>query len=346
MNNTSSFLKNLWYCAFNTNELKPKQLLAKTIAGRRLVFGKSKAGDFFALNDMCPHRGMPLSYGHFDGNEIECCYHGWRFNASGQCTCIPSLVKSQRLDPSRIHVQRFPCREVQGNVWVYLAKDITEPIDQPVPLVPMQGTIRPKLIAKKRFPCHVDHAVIGLMDPAHGPFVHQSWWWRSSRSQHEKTKAFAPSSYGFKMIRHQPSKNSGAYKFLGSEISTEIRFQLPGVRIEHIQIGKYHVCGLTTVTPVDKHQTEVTQYFYWDHPWLGILKPVLKYFMKTFLNQDYEAVKKQQEGLQGDPQLMLINDADVQAKWYFKLKKEFQQAVLEEREFNNPLTPTELQWNS
>ena len=28
-------------------------------------------------------------------------------------------------------------------------------------------------------PCSVDHGIIGLMDPAHGPFVHQAWWWRS-----------------------------------------------------------------------------------------------------------------------------------------------------------------------
>ena len=30
-------------------------------------------------------------------------------------------------------------------------------------------------------PCNVDHGIIGLMDPAHGPFVHQAWWWRSAR---------------------------------------------------------------------------------------------------------------------------------------------------------------------
>jgi len=346
MNDTPLFLTNLWYCAFTQGELKRKNLVAKTIAGQRLVFGHSQSGDVFALNDMCPHRGMPLSYGNFDGKEIECCYHGWRFDTTGQCTCIPSLVKSQRLDPTRIQVPHFPCRIVQGQVWVYLGQELTESVIQPIPEVPMSGAIKPKLIAKRQFPCNIDHAVIGLMDPAHGPFVHQSWWWRSSRSLHEKNKAFAPIPFGFKMMRHQPSKNSGAYKLLSSDISTEIRFQLPGVRIEHIKIGKYHLCGLTTVTPIDEQQTEVTQSFYWDLPWLGLLKPLLRHFMKTFLRQDYEAVCKQQEGLQGNPRLMLINDADMQAKWYFKLKKEFHQAQLEAREFLNPVTAMELQWTS
>ena len=38
----------------------------------------------------------------------------------------------------------------------------------------------------------MDHGIIGLMDPAHGPFVHQAWWWRSAASIHEKTKKFEP----------------------------------------------------------------------------------------------------------------------------------------------------------
>ena len=39
-------------------------------------------------------------------------------------------------------------------------------------------------------PCGVDQAIIGLMDPAHGPFVHRAWWWRSRRSIRDKEKNF------------------------------------------------------------------------------------------------------------------------------------------------------------
>ncbi len=37
-------------------------------------------------------------------------------------------------------------------------------------------------------PCNVDQAIIGLMDPAHGPFVHQAWWWRTRHSIRDKSK--------------------------------------------------------------------------------------------------------------------------------------------------------------
>lgn len=79
--------------------------------------------------------------------------------------------------------------------------------------------------------------VIGLMDPAHGPFVHRAWWWRFGASIHEKAKAFAPSELGFAMVEHVPSSNSFAYRILGGKPTTEITFRLPGIRIERISVG-------------------------------------------------------------------------------------------------------------
>ena len=116
-------------------------------------------------------------------------------------------------------------------------------------------------------PCAIDHAVVGLMDPAHGPFVHRSWWWRSARSIHEKSKGFAASPYGFTMVRHAPSKNSKAYKLLGGAPETEISFSLPGVRIEHIarrqaRGGESHRGDAARRTG----ETEINHAIYWTTP--------------------------------------------------------------------------------
>ena len=64
-------------------------------------------------------------------------------------------------------------------------------------------------------PCNVDHGIIGLMDPAHGPFVHQAWWWRSKASIHEKEKHFEPIPEGFRMSAHAPSGNSCSLQAAG-----------------------------------------------------------------------------------------------------------------------------------
>src|SRR5437016_6692320 len=91
--------------------------------GDKVLIGRDRAGQVFALRDICPHRAMPLSYGAFDGSEIECCYHGWRFATDGRCTAIPSLAKGQHFDLGGVGVQSYPAREVQGNIWVYFGRD-------------------------------------------------------------------------------------------------------------------------------------------------------------------------------------------------------------------------------
>jgi phenylpropionate dioxygenase-like ring-hydroxylating dioxygenase large terminal subunit len=196
------------------------------------------------------------------------------------------------------------------------------------------------------FPCYIDHAVIGLMDPAHGPFVHTSWWWRSRKSIHEKAKNFGPSHLGFTMLRHRPSKNSFAYKILGGTPETEIGFQLPGVRIEHIRVGQNVVGNLTCVTPISEVETEITNTIYTTIGWLGFLAPIIGIFARRFLSQDRSVVVMQQDGLKYEQNLLLIRDSDTQARWYQQLKNEYARAQAEERPFHNPVKETVLRWRS
>ena len=341
------FLRNLWYFAMPGHRLKSGASEAKTMLGEPVLVGRAANGEPFALRDICPHRGVPLSRGQFDGNEVECCYHGWRFDTAGRCTAIPSLTEGQAFDLDQITVRCYACREVQGNIWIFMddGNETAKPLPSP-PQIPDIGERQPDIAHTVNFPAHADHAVIGLMDPAHGPFVHQAWWWRKRRSIHEKSKQFAPSNLGFTMVRHAPSTNSAAYRILGGDITTEISFQLPGVRVENVRAGNRLLCGLTAVTPIDETQTDVNHVIYWTMPWLAPLKPIVRHFVGAFLNQDRNIVVMQQEGLKFDPTLSLIDDADTQAKWYYRLKREWQSAGEEKREFKNPIQETVLRWRS
>src|SRR5438309_4274317 len=136
------------------------------------------------------------------------------------------------------------------------AWDEVDPEDFP-PIFPGVVGGAPKLMLSIELAAHMDHAVVGLMDPAHGPFVHGAWWWRSRRSVHDKSKAFEPSPWGFTMSRHAPSSNSRAYRLLGGAPETEIAFRLPSVRVELIRAGRYAVANLTALTPVDDKTTEI-----------------------------------------------------------------------------------------
>ena len=131
----SEILRDLWYMALPGQRLKRGQFLGKKLLGQSMLLGRDSSGEVFAMRDICPHRGIPLSHGTFDGKEIECCYHGWRFDCSGACTHIPSLLPTQKFDLSRVLVGRFPCREVQGNIWVFMPQN-EHAIPDPLPEVP------------------------------------------------------------------------------------------------------------------------------------------------------------------------------------------------------------------
>ena len=112
-----------WYPVLRSDELRGRELVATTRLEVPLVVGRDAGGKVFALRDVCPHRAYPLSVGHFDGQHVECAYHGWQFDAhTGQCRTIPSLTADSKLQCERIYAGSFPCEERDGYLWAYFAE--------------------------------------------------------------------------------------------------------------------------------------------------------------------------------------------------------------------------------
>src|SRR5690349_13162444 len=104
----SLMLTGFWYRALPSEKVKQGQLHKTMLLETPLVIGRERSGKPFALRDTCPHRGMPLSCGRFDGALLECGYHGWTFDAlSGQCKQIPSLTSDQNLKIDRIYAGNY-----------------------------------------------------------------------------------------------------------------------------------------------------------------------------------------------------------------------------------------------
>ena len=341
------FLRNLWYFGARSATLKRGQMRREMLLGEPVMIGRKNDGSAFSLRDICPHRGVPLSAGKImPEGTVECPYHGWQFKSDGVCSLIPSLVDGQEMDASKIRVRPYPVREQDGVIWVYMAApghEAAAPTTEP-PKVGLANA-KPRWVESQTFACGIDHAVIGLMDPAHAPYVHGRWWWRVKIR--EKAKKYAPLPNGFVMTRHKPSKQ--AYKFLGGDVSTEITFELPSTRFENISgtlMGRrVDVIGLTTCTPRDADTTEVTQIFYWP-AWLGFIRPFFILLGPTFLGDDRRMVELQKEGLKFSPNLMLIQDADQPAIWYHRLKKAWAESVASGNPFANPVQEKTLRWRS
>lgn len=337
------FLRDLWYMPALAASLKRGDMRREMLLGEPVLLGRNHAGEIFALRDICPHRGVPLSAGRIKpDNSVECPYHGWRFRKDGVCSAIPSLVPGQDFDPEKIKVRAYPVREQDGLIWVYMPRTPGAAPKSEPPSVGVSHKMRWTEI--QTFRCGIDHAVIGLMDPAHAAYVHDHWWWK--RKARLKEKHYAPLPTGFVMSRHKPSKP--AYSVLG-EVTTEITFELPSTRFENLTgsfLGQaFKVVGLTVCTPRDADNTDVIQVFYWPG-WLNFIYPFFWALGRTFIGDDRKIVELQREGLKFDPKLMLIQDADQPAIWYHRIKKAWAESTEKGTEFVNPVQERVLRWRS
>jgi phenylpropionate dioxygenase-like ring-hydroxylating dioxygenase large terminal subunit len=357
---SADMLFGFWYPAARSALVRRNQMTTALLLEIPLVLGRDPEGRPFAMRDACPHRGMPLSFGRLEASNVECSYHGWQFDVhSGQCAVIPSLTADSKLRCDRIFADAFPCEERDGYIWVF----VTDPLDAraqspaassapPAPELPKFSANYHIAHLSAEMPVSVDHGIIGLMDPAHGPFVHQAWWWRSRRSIHDKQKAFEPIPNGFRMSAHTPSSNSAPYKLLkalyGAPVTTTIDFVLPNMRFEQIRCGRVWFSSRATVTPVRRDLCRLDFCAAWNvSPWGAFIGAGLRVFGPRFIRQDTETMAKQSIGLKHRPKLMLIDDADRPAKWYFALKA----AYLESRRTGAPMVhpmdgPVTLRWRS
>src|SRR5438105_13119062 len=102
----AGFLWDFWYPAARSAEIRGRGLLKAMLLEVPLVLGRTDASAAFAMRDSCPHRGIPLSYGRFDGKKLECSYQGWKFEgSSGQCVEIPSLPSQHKLKVDRLFAE-------------------------------------------------------------------------------------------------------------------------------------------------------------------------------------------------------------------------------------------------
>ena len=348
-NDEAGMLRGFWYIAAPSRTLLKGKSRPATVLGEDVLIGRDAMGEVFAYADKCPHRGMPLRHGSFDGTDLQCCYHGWAFSAAnGACTRIPSLADNDPTPPERFRLRKYPCRDIQGNLWIYIPHGRIVPDTlPPVPTVPGFDGTGPQVSTTMRFPSNADIAAYGFCDPAHPAFVHTSRWWKSTSALklRPKTKAFEPVEHGFRMKTHTLNGGARPYRLLGTDVSVDVTVSLPGLRIEHIRGSRHSACVLAAVTPVTETLTDVHYCVYWTVPWLAPLRPIAAYWARDFLRQDLDMAAKLAHG-RSTPPMLFVGDPDTQIAWMMRLKREYLSSQAEGRPFTNPLAEQTLEWKS
>ncbi len=156
-----------WYPVAFSREVADRPFAA-TLLDERLVIWRT--GDTLtAARDLCLHRGVPLSMGSLENGDLVCAYHGFRYDACGQCVKIPAHPSAAI--PPKLRLQTYDVTEAYGLVWVRLVREGGDPElpdfacwDDPSYLQVLPDSVELDASAGRQ--------IEGFLDVSHFAFVH------------------------------------------------------------------------------------------------------------------------------------------------------------------------------
>ncbi|XP_021771925.1 protochlorophyllide-dependent translocon component 52, chloroplastic-like isoform X1 [Chenopodium quinoa] len=169
-----------WYPVMPVSDLDKRKPHAKRVIGLDIVVWWDKTqSQWKVFNDLCPHRLAPLSEGRIDQwGRLQCVYHGWCFDASGQCKLIPQAPT----DGPPVHTSKKACVAVYPTtvqnkmVWFWpnsdpQFKDIL--LKKKPPFLPeLDDPSYSNLLANREINYGYEVLIENLMDPSHVPYAH------------------------------------------------------------------------------------------------------------------------------------------------------------------------------
>lgn len=113
-------LESEWHPVYIAKDLKEAPV-SVIVLGERVAVFRAASGSVHALRDLCVHRGAMLSKGRVEGETLVCPYHGWKYDGSGACVCIPAQAKTDKIPP-RARATKYHAVEKYGLVWVCIGE--------------------------------------------------------------------------------------------------------------------------------------------------------------------------------------------------------------------------------
>jgi phenylpropionate dioxygenase-like ring-hydroxylating dioxygenase large terminal subunit len=163
-------LRNQWYAICPSNFVTEKPLSLRR-CGYRMVLWRGLDGTLYALEDRCPHRGVPLSCGILMDDRIACGYHGVQVDKDGVAVVVPGSPGC-KLEGSK-STKSFPVQERNDLIFAYVGDDAHP--DAPELVLPEELS-SPEYSS---FLCYAEwrgdyrYVIDNVMDPMHGTFLHK-----------------------------------------------------------------------------------------------------------------------------------------------------------------------------
>jgi nitrite reductase/ring-hydroxylating ferredoxin subunit len=318
-----------WYVVCKSSELKKGEPLSRMLLGTPLAIFRTDEG-VGALLDRCPHRNVPLSLGRVAEGQLECGYHGWRFDGSGVCRHIPCLVG----DPDK-KARRTPAhaaKEQDGFVWVYGTADV-EPEREPFRFPFMDDDRYTKAGAEIDLEGSIHAAAENALDVPHTAYLHGGWFRKPDRNLEVDViiRRWADRCEAEYIGEPRPTGLLGKVLAPGGGVVEHFdRFLLPSITQVEYRLGKdSHMMISAAMTPIEDFKTRLFGVVAFKTPIplpTGALARLLKPVALIVLGQDAKMLKHQSDAVMrfGGEQLV-STDVDVLGPHILRLLKNAEQ---------------------
>lgn len=255
---------NVWYIAEWSESVSDTPVKVKML-GREFVLFRDIEGKAVCLSNTCCHRGASLAQGkRQDDGTLSCVFHGWRFNAGGRCTNIPSQLDPAADIPASARIDSYPTQEKHGLIWVFLGDqpekahplfDMPEDNDPAWRRVIFSDTWKAnvhwaKMVDLDQVHLHIVHGIPLNEENPSRPSAHSVEWLDNGFRTHLVSRPPPPSGEWAKMRKER------------TEVNSHLTFYLPGFTLYgRIQIGTPDT-SFTNVfysmsTPIDEENTKM-----------------------------------------------------------------------------------------
>ena len=165
-------IRNQWYAILESSEVKPGKPVGVTRLGEKMVLWRTAKGEVACLVDLCPHRGVALSIGKLmgDGDCVQCPFHGFEYDATGQCTLVPANGKTAPA-PKALKARAYPARDAHGFIWIWWGEP--RPELPPIRYFEIDDTFSHYTV-RDHWATHYSRAIENQLDVVHLPFIHRN----------------------------------------------------------------------------------------------------------------------------------------------------------------------------
>jgi len=169
---------NQWYVILESDELKKQKPLKVTRFNEKLSLWRDKKGDVCCIADKCCHRGASLSCGKIINGKLECPFHGFIYDNSGNVTTIPANGKNSHV-PETINVRSYKTFEDYGLIWIWWG-DLNKIEEEPFFFKELKDFSYSSF--KDNWNVHYSRAIENQLDVVHLPFVHKTTIGRGNKT--------------------------------------------------------------------------------------------------------------------------------------------------------------------